>query len=100
MGVERPSKGGQSLTDNNPPKQGSNPPSNTHGTRPSSTKIDEYKAKMPFPQRLCQKEENKQFAHFADYLRTLKIKIPFVEALEHMPSYAKFMKDILSHKKD
>ncbi|XP_057719509.1 uncharacterized protein LOC130933927 [Arachis stenosperma] len=34
-----------------------------------------------------------------EYLKTLEIKIPFVEALEQIPSYAKFMKDILSHKK-
>ncbi|XP_057723972.1 uncharacterized protein LOC130939923 [Arachis stenosperma] len=54
---------------------------------------------MPFLQKLYQEEKDKQFAHFADYLRTLEIKIPFAEALEQIPSYAKFMKDILSHKK-
>ncbi|XLU53740.1 hypothetical protein S245_048388, partial [Arachis hypogaea] len=43
---------------------------------------------------------DKQFARFADYLRTLEIKILFAEALEQIPSYAKFMKEILSHKKD
>ncbi|XP_016172996.1 uncharacterized protein LOC107615448 [Arachis ipaensis] len=32
--------------------------------------------------------------------RSLKSKIPFAEALEQMPSYAKFMKDILSNKRD
>ncbi|KAL4276573.1 hypothetical protein AHAS_Ahas20G0220700 [Arachis hypogaea] len=100
MGVERPSKGGQPQTDNNPPKQATNPPSNTHGTQPSSTKVDEYKAKMPFLQKLHQEEKDKQFVRFADYLRTLEIKIPFVEDLEQIPSYAEFMKDILSHKKD
>ena len=55
---------------------------------------------MPYPQKLRQAEQDKQFAHFADYLRTLEIKIPFAEALEQIPSYAKFMKEILSHKKD
>ncbi|XP_057745489.1 uncharacterized protein LOC130963382 [Arachis stenosperma] len=45
-------------------------------------------------------EKDKQFARFADYLKTLEIKIPFAEALEQIPFYAKFMKDILSHKKD
>ncbi|XP_015947264.1 uncharacterized protein LOC107472238 [Arachis duranensis] len=55
---------------------------------------------MPFPQKLCQVKKDKQFAHFADYLRTLEIKIPFAEALKQIPSYAKFMKDILSHKND
>ncbi|KAL1299995.1 hypothetical protein AAHE18_18G148100 [Arachis hypogaea] len=41
---------------------------------------------------------NAQNGH--NYLRTLEIKIPFAEALEQIPSYAKFMKEILSHKKD
>ncbi|XP_015944777.1 uncharacterized protein LOC107469899 [Arachis duranensis] len=35
-----------------------------------------------------------------NYLKTLEIKIPFAEALKQIPSYAKFMKVILSHKKD
>ncbi|KAL1364163.1 hypothetical protein AAHE18_03G198300 [Arachis hypogaea] len=51
-------------------------------------------------QKLHEAEQDKQFARFADYLRTLEIKIPFAEALEQIPSYAKFMKEILSHKKD
>ena len=68
--------------------------------KPAATKVEEYKAKMPYPQKLRQAEQDKQFARFADYLRTLEIKIPFAEALEQIPSYAKFMKEILSHKKD
>ncbi|XP_016173347.1 uncharacterized protein LOC107615839 [Arachis ipaensis] len=55
---------------------------------------------MPFPQKLRELEKDKQFAWFADCLKTLEIKIPFAEVLEKIPSYAKFMKDILSHKKD
>ncbi|XP_015965278.1 uncharacterized protein LOC107489011 [Arachis duranensis] len=62
--------------------------------------VDEYRAKMPFPQKICQEERDKLFVRFAEYLRVLEIKIPFVEALEQIPSYTKFMKDILSHKKD
>ncbi|XP_061344598.1 uncharacterized protein LOC133290247, partial [Gastrolobium bilobum] len=34
-----------------------------------------------------------------DVLKQLHINVPLVEALEQMPSYAKFMKDILSRKK-
>ncbi|XP_015970226.1 uncharacterized protein LOC107493684 [Arachis duranensis] len=98
-GIEHPSKGGQSPIDNTP-HIASNPLSNAQGTQPPSTKIDEYKAKMPFPQKLHQVKKYKQFVRFADYLKTLEIKIPFAEALEQIPSYTKFMKDILSHKKD
>ncbi|XP_076894177.1 uncharacterized protein LOC143546380 [Bidens hawaiensis] len=31
--------------------------------------------------------------------KQLKINLPFVEALQHMPKYAKFLKDLLSNKK-
>ena len=84
--------------DSNPSKKAS--PTTSVGNKPAATKVEEYKAKIPYPQKLRKEEQDKQFARFADYLRTLEIKIPFAEALEQIPSYAKFMKEILSHKKD
>ena len=84
--------------DSNPSKKASL--TTSIGNKPAATKVEEYKAKMPYPQKLRQEEQDKQFARFADYLRTFEIKISFAEALEQIPSYAKFMKDILSHKKD
>ena len=42
---------------------------------------------------------DKQFWKFLDVFRKLHINIPFAEALEQMPIYAKFMKDILSKKR-
>ncbi|XP_072060811.1 uncharacterized protein [Arachis hypogaea] len=84
--------------DSNPPKKAS--PTTSVGNKPAATKVKEYKAKIPYPQKLSQAEQDKKFVRFADYLRTLEIKIPFAEALEQIPSYAKFMKEILSHKKD
>nr|XP_016437357.1 PREDICTED: uncharacterized protein LOC107763378 [Nicotiana tabacum] len=47
------------------------------------------------------KRENpdKQFAKFLDILKQLYINIPFTEALTQMPSYAKFLKEILSSKR-
>ena len=41
----------------------------------------------------------KQFAKFLDIFKKLHINIPFLEALENMPSYVKFMKKILGSKK-
>ena len=41
----------------------------------------------------------KQFAKFLDIFKKLHINIPFLEALENMPSYVKFMKKILASKK-
>ena len=40
-----------------------------------------------------------QFKKFLDVLKQLHISISLVEALEKMPNYVKFMKDILSKKK-
>jgi len=59
----------------------------------------EYVPTIPFPQRLKKKEQDKQFAKFIDVFKKLYINIPFTEALEKMPCYAKFMKDLLSRKR-
>ncbi|XP_075109108.1 uncharacterized protein LOC142180904 [Nicotiana tabacum] len=47
------------------------------------------------------KRENldKQFSKFLDILKQLYINIPFTEALTQMPSYAKFLKEIMSSKR-
>ncbi|KAG9444819.1 hypothetical protein H6P81_016159 [Aristolochia fimbriata] len=37
-----------------------------------------------------------QFSKFIDIFKKLEINIPFVEALMHMPQYAKFLKEVLS----
>ena len=42
---------------------------------------------------------DKQFGRFMEIFRKLHINIPFTEALEQMPGYVKFMKDILSRKR-
>ncbi|KAL8134915.1 hypothetical protein AgCh_009793 [Apium graveolens] len=49
-----------------------------------------------FPKRL--QKLDKQFAKFLEVFKKLHINIPFAEALEQMPSYARFMKGILSRK--
>ncbi|KAK4260623.1 hypothetical protein QN277_003716 [Acacia crassicarpa] len=53
----------------------------------------------PFPQRLKKQGQKKRFREFLDMLWQLHINIPLVEALEQMPSYVKFMKEILSKKR-
>ncbi|XP_020233125.1 uncharacterized protein LOC109813362 [Cajanus cajan] len=59
----------------------------------------EFVPTIPFPQRLKKKEQEKQFARLLDVFKKLHINIPFAEALKQMPSYAKFMKDLLSRKR-
>ncbi|XP_062089283.1 uncharacterized protein LOC133795844 [Humulus lupulus] len=59
----------------------------------------EQHVRVPYPQRLCKHNLDKQFAKFLEVFKKLHINIPFAKALEQMPSYVKFMKEILSNKR-
>ncbi|XP_022857778.1 uncharacterized protein LOC111378774 [Olea europaea var. sylvestris] len=65
----------------------------------TSTLVKAYVPPIPFPQRLQKHKIDKQFQKFFDVFKKLHINIPFAEALAQIPSYAKFMKDILSNKR-
>ncbi|XP_020208550.1 uncharacterized protein LOC109793496 [Cajanus cajan] len=45
------------------------------------------------------KEKERQFARFLDIIKKLQINIPFTEAMEQMPTYARFMKEMLTKKR-
>jgi hypothetical protein len=47
-----------------------------------------------FPQRLRRFKEEKQFDKFIEIMRQLHINIPLIEAIQQMPNYFKFMKDV------
>ena len=63
------------------------------------TRKDEPAIPISYPQRLKKSKLEKQFAKFLDIFKKLHINIPFMEPLENMPSYVKFMKNILESKK-
>ena len=63
------------------------------------TRTNEPAIPIPYPQRLKKSKLEKQFAKFLDIFKKLHINVPFLEALENMPSYMKFMKKILESKK-
>ncbi|KAL5574298.1 hypothetical protein UlMin_023895 [Ulmus minor] len=54
---------------------------------------------VPFPQRLRKQKLDNQFSKFLNIFKSLHINLPFVDMLEQMPKYAKFLKDILSNKR-
>ncbi|GAU31493.1 hypothetical protein TSUD_332680 [Trifolium subterraneum] len=57
-------------------------------------------AKLPCPRKKKAKEDDPtQFKKFMKMLYSLQMNIPFAEALEQMPVYAKFMKELLSKKR-
>jgi len=47
---------------------------------------------LPYPQAPTKKDKKRQFTRFLDIFKRLEINIPIAEALEQMPTYAKFMK--------
>ena len=53
----------------------------------------------PFPQRLVKKTEDGKYRCFITMLKQLYVNVPLVEALEQMPGYAKFMKDLVTKKR-
>ena len=58
-----------------------------------------YVPPVPYPQRLVKAKLEKQFKKFLEVFKKLHINIPFADTLAQIPSYAKFMKDILSNKR-
>ena len=53
----------------------------------------------PFPQILVKKTEDSKYRRSITMLTQLSINVPFVEALEKMPGYAKLMNDLLIEKR-
>ncbi|XP_020216684.1 uncharacterized protein LOC109800304 [Cajanus cajan] len=54
---------------------------------------------MPYPPAPSKKDKEKQFVRFMELFKKLQINIPFSKALEQMPTYEKFMKDLLTKKR-
>ena len=52
----------------------------------------------PFPQRLKDGVEKRIYSKFFDMFASLHVNIPFIKALQQMPSYIKYMKELLTRK--
>ncbi|XP_022859399.1 uncharacterized protein LOC111380147, partial [Olea europaea var. sylvestris] len=61
--------------------------------------VNPYEPPIPFPQRLKKHKMEQQYKKFLEVFKKLHINIPLADALLQMPSYAKFLKDILSNKR-
>jgi len=53
---------------------------------------------IPYPLVPSKKERERCFARFLHTFKKLEIIIPFGEALQQMPMYTKFLKDLLTKK--
>ncbi|XP_057740103.1 uncharacterized protein LOC130957252 [Arachis stenosperma] len=71
-------------------------PPNTHR---EEEVLRSYPPKAPYPQQLKKKEDDSQFSRFLKIFKRLQINIPFAEAIEQMPLYAKFLKELMTKKR-
>ena len=54
--------------------------------------------KVPYPLVPSRKDKERHLARFLDIFKKLEITLPFGEAFQQMPIYAKFLKDMLTKK--
>ena len=60
--------------------------------------LEPYVPKAPFPQRLRGGEKGKTYSRFLETFKSLHINLPFIDALQKMPSYIRCMKELLNKK--
>ncbi|XP_057760104.1 uncharacterized protein LOC130980437 [Arachis stenosperma] len=54
---------------------------------------------LPYPQRFHKETKDQHFSKFLETFKKLEINIPLAEALEQMPLYAKFLKELINKKR-
>ncbi|CAN6587016.1 unnamed protein product [Malus baccata var. baccata] len=58
-----------------------------------------YNPPLPYPERLMPKAKDQQLKNFIQTLAKVQINLPLLEAINKIPSYAKFLKDVCTKKK-
>ncbi|XP_016173167.1 uncharacterized protein LOC107615633 [Arachis ipaensis] len=71
-----------------------------HTPAPPKQVLKPYVPKAPYPQRLKKDGKDSQVSRFLEIFKRLQINIPFAEALEQMPFYAKFLKELMIKKRN
>ncbi|XP_052118944.1 uncharacterized protein LOC127748445 [Arachis duranensis] len=81
------------------PKEKGQESNSTQGREPREKEIlKPYIPRVPFPQRLRGGTKEKSYSRFLDMFASLHVNIPFIETLQQMPSYIKYMKELLTKK--
>ncbi|XP_021721943.1 uncharacterized protein LOC110689463 [Chenopodium quinoa] len=68
-------------------------------TSSTSSEARNLDGPVPFPGWLAERKLNDKFARFLSVMKNLHINLPFIEVVTQMPSYSKFLKDILTKKR-
>ncbi|KAL4381049.1 hypothetical protein AHAS_Ahas04G0094600 [Arachis hypogaea] len=82
------------------PKHGNEDEGETPVSPPPKPVLKPYVPKAPYQQRFRKDGKDGQFSKFLEIFKRLQINIPFAEALEQMPLYAKFMKELTTKKRN
>ncbi|KAK0595310.1 hypothetical protein LWI29_005505 [Acer saccharum] len=61
--------------------------------------VKAYVPLIPYPQRLKKHKDAHNFNKFLEVFKKLHINIPFAEALAQMPTYVRFLKELLFNKR-
>ncbi|XP_057958746.1 uncharacterized protein LOC131151522 [Malania oleifera] len=59
----------------------------------------EYQPVVPYPQRLVADQKNKYHTEIQEIFKQVKVNIPLLDAIQQVPSYAKFLKDLCTVKR-
>jgi hypothetical protein len=68
-------------------------------TEPKPSAVLSQRPTVPYPGRLQSKDTEKQFAEFVKILSQIEITMPLMDALQQIPKYAKYMKELLTGKR-
>ena len=74
-----------------------NPPPIVHTTERTIDPPKPYVPKLPYPQRKDRLDQ--KYAKFLEVFTKLEFNLPLIEALQEMPTYAKFFKELLAGKR-
>ena len=65
-----------------------------------ATNPREYVPKAPFPQRLVKGKKRKFTGEILEIFKQVSVNIPLLGAIKQVPSYAKFLKDVCTKKRN
>ncbi|XP_062173452.1 uncharacterized protein LOC133878905 [Alnus glutinosa] len=62
--------------------------------------LSEYKPVPPFPQALTESRKYERNSDLYETFRRCKLNIPLLDAIKQVPRYAKFLKELCTHKRE
>ncbi|KAL0458494.1 UNVERIFIED_CONTAM: hypothetical protein Slati_0476600 [Sesamum latifolium] len=65
---------------------------------PLKLNLDTIPPYIPYPKRVLKANLDKQFGKFLEIFKKIHVNIPLIDALSQMPSYAKFLKEVIFNK--